>query len=85
MHLAFAMSLFGDQLWATLVFISFLSGLVYNYESTGICFNFPNSSQGTIFALVDLAGSLFAFVQIPIIKQVWDTDLVPSMMTVNII
>ena len=85
MHLAFAMSLFGDQLWATLVFISFLSGLVYNYESTGICFNFPNSSQGTIFALVDLAGSLFAFVQIPIIKQVWDTDLVPSMMNVNII
>ena len=85
MHLAFAMSLFGDQLWATLVFISFLSGLVYNYESTGICFNFPNSSQGTIFALVDLAGSLFAFVQIPIIKQVLDTDPVPSMMNANII
>ena len=85
MHLALAISLFGDQLWATLVFISFLSGLVYNYESTGICFNFPNSSQGTIFALVDIAGSLFAFFQIPIIKQVWDTDPVSKMMNENLI
>ena len=74
LHLGFAGSLFGNHLWVTLIFISFLSGLVYNYESTGICFNFPNSCHGCIFALVDLAGSLFAFVQIPIIDQARDTN-----------
>ena len=74
MHLAFAGSLFGNQLWATLIFISFLSGLVYNFESVAISFNFPIKCHGCIFAVVELVTSLFAFVQIPIIEQVRDTN-----------
>ena len=73
-NLAFALSLFGNQLWVTLVFIAVVNGLVYNYECTGITINFPNSSHGIIFALVELAGSLFAFVQIPITEQVKGED-----------
>ena len=73
-NLAFAASLFGNQIWVTLVLIALLNGLVYNYSNTGICFNFPNASHGIIFALVELAGSLFAFVQIPITEKVKDKD-----------
>ena len=74
LHVAFAISLFGNEIWYTLVFISFLNGLVYSYESIAICFSFPNASHGIIFALVYLVGSLFAFVQIPIIDQGKDTN-----------
>ena len=73
-NLAFAISLFGNQLWVTLVFIALVNGLVYNYECTGISINFPNSSHGIIFALVELVGSLFAFIQIPITEQLKGTD-----------
>ena len=73
MNLAFAISLFGKEIWATLVILTFCNGLVYCYECTGIAINFPNSSQGVIFALVELTGSLFNFVQIPITEQVKGT------------
>ena len=73
MNLAFAISLFGKEIWVTLVILSFCNGLVYCYECTGIAINFPNSSQGVIFALVELTGSLFNFVQIPITEQVKGT------------
>ena len=84
MHLAFAGSLFGSQLWATLIFVSFLSGLVYNYESTAVSFNFPNKCHGCIFAVVELVTSLFAFVQIPIIEQVRDTINFISISTITL-
>ena len=84
LHVAFAISLFGNEIWATLVFISFLSGLVYSYESTAICFSFPNASQGIIFALVYLVGSLFAFVQIPITDQVKEKDSLLGKILFNI-
>ena len=73
MNLAFAISLFGNEIWATLVILTFCNGLVYCYECTGIAINFANSSQGVIFALVELTGSLFNFVQIPITEQVKGT------------
>ena len=47
---------------------------MYNYESTGVTINFPNNSHGIIFAFIELAGSLFAFVQIPITEQVKGKD-----------
>ena len=50
--------------------MALVNGRVYNYECTGITINFPNSSHGIIFALSELVGSLFAFIQIPIIEQV---------------
>ena len=74
LNLAFAISLFGNELWVTLVFIAFINGLVYNYETTGVTINFPNNSHGIIFAFIELAGSLFAFVQIPITEQVKGKD-----------
>ena len=76
MNLAFAISLFGKEIWATLVILTFCNGLVYCYECTGIAINFPNSSQGVIFALVELTGSLFNFVQIPITEQVKGTGYI---------
>ena len=69
-NVALAASLFGSELWVTLVLIALVNGLVYNYECTGISINFPNSSHGIIFALVELIGSLFAFVQIPITEEI---------------
>ena len=73
-NLVFALSLFGNELWLTLVFIALCNGLVYNYYCIGISLNFPNNSQGIMFALVDLIGSLFNFVQIPITRQVKGKD-----------
>jgi len=66
------------------VFIAFINGLVYNYESTGVTINFPNNSHGIIFAFIELAGSLFAFVQIPITDQVKGKDYLLRKISFNI-
>ena len=72
LNLALAISLIDNELWVTSVFIAFINGLVYNFETTGVALNFPNSSHGItcIFAFIELAGSFFAFIQIPITEQV---------------
>lgn len=56
--------------WIVLVLISATNGLTYTFETIGISICFPGSSQGIIFALVELVGSLLNFVQIPITTAV---------------
>ena len=44
--------------------------MTYTFETIGISICFPSSSQGIIFALVELVGSVFNFIQIPLTTAV---------------
>ena len=66
------------------MFIAFIKGLVYNYESKGATINFPNSSHGIVFAFIELAGSLFALVQIPVTDQVKGKNSLLRKISLNI-
>ena len=60
-------------IWPFIVGLTLCMGQVYMFETIGCCVNFPPSSQGLVFALVELIGALFAFIQIPIVRKVEET------------
>ena len=64
-----------NNVWLVLVLLSITNGLTYTFESIGITLCFPNSAQGIVFALVELSGSLFNFVQIPITATIRNSVL----------
>ena len=65
-----ALSYLIGNTWLVLIFISATNGMTYTFETIGISICFPSSSQGIIFALVELVGSVFNFIQIPLTTAV---------------
>ena len=57
-------------IWPFLVGLTLCMGQIYMFETIGCAVNFPANAQGIIFALVELIGALFAFIQFPIIDMV---------------
>ena len=72
-NIVFMVGLLGLQslgIWPFLIGLTLCMGQIYMFETIGCSINFPADAQGVIFALVELIGALFAFIQIPIIKLV---------------
>ena len=57
-------------IWPYLIGLTLCMGQIYMFETIGCAVNFPADAQGIIFALVELIGALFAFIQLPIINMV---------------
>ena len=83
-----------SKIWSVMVFISLVNGLAYSFELIGISVSFPVISQvnfgffmkdinkktlqGILFALVELSGSIFNFVQIPIVNHMKATNTITA-------
>ena len=72
MNLAFANSLFGKEIWATLVISTFCIGLVYCYECTGSDLSVirPSLIRRIIFETWTIQGLMFTLTTFPVFKGV---------------
>ena len=80
-----ALSYLIGNTWLVLILISATNGMTYTFETIGISICFPSSSQGIIFALVELVGSVFNFVQIPLTRAVKVDKSFDSVITFSVI
>ena len=73
MNLAFAISLFGKEIWATLVILTFCNGLVYCYECTGSDLSGirPSLIRRIIFETWTIQGLTSTFTIFPVFKRVF--------------
>ena len=77
-----------------MIFISLVNGLAYSFELIGISVSFPVISQvnfgffmkdinkktlqGILFALAEISGSIFNFIQIPIVNHMKATNTITA-------